>query len=157
MVGKLREKIYEPHPVLESRCWGWESGRNCCVNYKGSSGNAVCPGGSQGDPVWIPFRITRGLRRIGRSKSAWGLVWVVISHLSEGGKGQRTERRHGGPQNHLRFHKCLPNQRREKEPFGRSRRSHLSASALTRCPLHRVPLRCFINVGRFLLWLQMCR
>lgn len=92
MVGKLREKIYEPHPVLRCRCWGWESGRNCRVNYKGSSGNAVCPGGSQGDPAWIPFRITRGWRRIGRGKSAWGLGWVVISHLSEGGKRNRRQR-----------------------------------------------------------------
>lgn len=32
----------------------------------------------------------------------------------EGGKRSRRQRRHSGPQNHLWFHKCLPNRRRER-------------------------------------------
>lgn len=44
-----------------------------------------------GEPCMDPFSLTRGWRRIGRGKSAWGLGWVVISHLSEGGKRNRRQ------------------------------------------------------------------
>ena len=68
-----------------------------------------------GGPCMDPFLHNTWMKeRMGKSKSVWGLVWIVISHLLEGGKRSRRQRRHSGPQNHLWFHKCLPNLRRER-------------------------------------------